>query len=224
MLSMAGASPDRTPTDRLSRTLLIDACLRIADREGPNAVTLRRLGSELGVDPTAAYRYFRSKDELLGAMADRLLERVIEDIRPSGSWLEDLRALALGARSAYLAHPRLASLVASAPAPLPSERRIAEAGLGLLRDAGLTDADAVLAFQAIESYTAGASSLDATSSDDGGPWRRAYAALPPKDYPNLARVSSRMYRDDEATFAFGLDLMLDAIAARLRSPGQRATT
>lgn len=207
---------------RLSREVLVEACLRIADLEGPDAVTLRRLGSELGVDPTAVYRHFRDKDELLVAMADRLLVEVLEGFAPTGAWKADLRALALRARRTYLAHPRLAVLVAGAEAPLPSESRISELVLGLLRGAGLQDAEAALAFQALESYTAGTSSLDAISGGGGDAWRRAYAALPPEEYPNLTATASLLYREDETAFAFGLDLLLDAIEARLARSGPSA--
>ena len=212
---MVRAASEPAATARLSREALVDACVRIADREGPDLVTLRRLGAELGVDPTAVYRHFPDKSALLIAMADRLLVEALEGFAPTGSWREDLRALALLARRAYLGHPRLATLVASAPAPLPSESQISELGLGLLREAGLPDAEAVLAFQAIESYTAGTSSLDASAAGDGEAWRRAFAALPAQDYPNLTSTAPLMYREDEAAFEFGLDLMLDAIEARL---------
>jgi AcrR family transcriptional regulator len=205
-------------TPRLSRDVLIDACLRIADREGPEAVTMRRLGSELGVDPTAVYRHFRDKNELLVEMADRLLIEVLDGFAPSGSWRADLKELAMRARRTYLAHPRLAFLVAAADAPLPSEARISELGLGTLRSAGLPDADAVLAFQAIEGYTAGTSSLDAASGPDGGEaWRRAFAALPREEFPNLTSTAALMYREDDEAFEFGLDLMLDAIQARIQA-------
>ena len=210
------AATSTEPAPRLSRDRLVEACIRIADREGPDAVTLRRLGSELGVDPTAVYRHFRDKDELLVAMADLVLVDVLEGFAPTGSWRADLRELALRARRTYLAHPRLAILVAAADAPLPSESRITELGLGLLRDAGLPDAEAVLAFQAIEGYTAGTSSLDSVSdSENGEAWRRAYAVLPPQEYPNLSELAGLMYRQDETAFAFGLDLLLEAIAARV---------
>ena len=214
---MARTAPEPL-TPRLSRDVLIDAYLRIADSEGPEAVTMRRLGSELGVDPTAVYRHFRDKTELLIAMADRLLIEAMRGFSPSGSWRADLRDLATRARRTYLAHPRLAFLVAAADAPLPSESRISEMALGALRRAGLPDNEAVLAFQAIEGYTAGTSSLDAASGPGGGEaWRRAFAALPEEEFPNLSAIAPLMYREDEAAFEFGLDLMLDAIEARLEA-------
>jgi AcrR family transcriptional regulator len=211
---MARPTIEPTPT-RLSREVLVEACVRIADREGPDAVTMRRLGSELGVDPTAVYRHFRDKDELLVAVANRLLVEVLEGFAPTGGWREDLRALTLRARRVYLAHPRLAYLVASSQAPLPSESRISELALGMLRGAGLADDDAALAFQALESYTAGVSSMDATTGGGGEAWRRAFDALAAEDFPNLSITASLLYRDDDAAFAFGLDLMLDALQARV---------
>jgi hypothetical protein len=148
-------------------------------------------------------------------MADRLLVEALNGFEPTGSWRADLRALTLRARRAYLAHPRLAHVLASSEAPLPSESRISELGLGLLREAGLPDAEAALAFQAIEGYTAGTSSIDAvTGPGDGEASRRAFAALPAREYPNLSRTAPLMYRDDDAAFEFGLDLMLEAIEAR----------
>jgi hypothetical protein len=106
--------------------------------------------------------------------------------------------------------------VAAADAPLPSESRITELGLGFLRGAGLPDHEAALAFQAIEGYTAGFSSLDAAAGSQGGAaWRRAYAALPPETFPNLSATAHLMYGEDESAFMFGLDLLLGAIAARV---------
>lgn len=222
-VDMVRAGPGKPPV-RLTREVLVDACLRIADREGPDAVTLRRLGSELGVDPTAVYRHFRDKGELLVAMADRLLVEVLEGFEPTGGWRADLRELAMRARRAYLAHPRLALLVTSARAPLPSESRITELGLRILRGAGLPDEEAVLAFQTLESYTAGGSSLEVESGPDGGEaWRLAYAALPPEEYPNLTRLAPLMYRGDEAAFEYGVDLLLDAIESRLPADRPRQT-
>jgi TetR/AcrR family tetracycline transcriptional repressor len=211
----SAAATSRPKALRLSREVLVEACMHIADRDGPDAVTLRRLGSELGIDPTAVYRHFRDKSELLVAMADRLLIEVLDGFDPVGAPRADLRRLSIRARKAYLAHPRLASLVAHADSPLPSESRIAELTLHLLRQLGLPADEAALAFQALEGYTAGSSSLDAAGEPGGGEaWRRAFAVLPQDDYPNLAVAAPLLYREDDAAFEFGLDLMLDAIEAR----------
>lgn len=214
----ATTEPTTAPT-RLTRDLIVDACIGLADRDGIDAVTLRRLGAELGVDPTAVYRHFRDKDELLTAVADRLLAGVLEGFQVTGEWRRDVREVVLAARGAYLAHPALAHVLATAPAPLPSNVRLAEIVFGALRSAGLDDRRTALAAQVIENYTAGASSLDAAvGTEVDSAWRAGFAMLPPGEFPNAVAVAPHLYQDDEAAFAFGLDLILDALAALAAHP------
>ncbi len=199
---------------RLSATVILDACIDLADREGIGAVTLRRLGAELSVDPTAVYRHFRDKSELLAAVADRLLDGVAEGFGSTGDWRRDVRSIALAARRVYLAHPALAHVLATAPAPLPSNTQLVEITFGALRSAGLDDRSVALAGEVIENYVAGASSLDAAvGTEVNAAWRAAFAMLPPERYPNAVAIAPYLYRGDEASFAFGLDLILDALAA-----------
>jgi AcrR family transcriptional regulator len=215
------AEPGQRPgtPGRLSRDVIVEACITLADRHGIDAVTLRRLGSELGADPTAVYRHFRDKDELLAGVADRLLDRVLDGFRPTGGWRSDLRDVSLRARGVYLAHPRLARVLATAPDPLPGNQRIAEVVLGALRRAGLDARHAALAFQVLENYTAGASSLDAElGSEVDAAWRASFAALPETEYPNSVAVAAHLYIDDEAAFGFGLELILDALEAFATHP------
>jgi len=210
-----------TAPTRLTRDVIVDACIGLADRDGIDAVTLRRLGAELGVDPTAVYRHFRDKDELLTAVADRLLAGALEGFHVTGEWRRDIREVALAARRVYLAHPALAHGLAIAPAPMPSNVRIAEIVFGALRSAGLDDRRTALASQVLENYTAGASSLDAAvGTEVDAAWRAGFAMLPPEEFPNAVAVAPHLYQDDEAAFAFGLDLILDALAALAARPAR----
>jgi len=212
----AAERPPTTP--RLSRARIVDACIELGDREGLDAITLRRLGLELGADPTAVYRHFRDKDELLAAVADRLLATVADRFRRTGDWRRDLRRIVLGARRVYMAHPRLAALLATSPDPLPSNQRIAEVVIGALRGAGLSDREAAIGFEVLEDYTAGSSALDAeVESGTANAWRASFAALPEDRFPNAAAVAPHLYRNDEAAFAFGLDLLLDALERRVHA-------
>ena len=179
-------TPTPTPGPRLSREGILDAYIRLADAEGPEAVSLRRLGAELGVDATAVYRHFRDKDALLEAVADRLLAELAERHQSSDEWREDVRRLALEARRMYLGHPRLARVIAASPEPAAGNTRLAEVVLADLRRAGLTDLD---------------------------------AALDPERFPSSVAVAEHLFRDDDATFAFGLDLFLDALEARVSRLG-----
>jgi AcrR family transcriptional regulator len=204
----------QAPRGRLSRDVLVDGALRIVDAEGPEALTLRRLGAELGVDPTAVYRHFRTKDELLAVTADRLLRDALDTFERTSSWQDDLRRYVLQVREIYLAHPRMATLIATASAPLENEPRLTEQGLAILRAAGLPDDETALAFEAIEAYALGVSSMDGAGPATSDAWWRAFAALPPDEFPALTTIGRRLYQDPEARFAFGLDLLLEAIAVR----------
>ena len=196
---------------RLSRDLLIDTAIRLTDQEGSEAATLRRLGAELGVDATAVYRYFRDKDELIAACADRLLTDAFESFHASGDWREDIRGLALAVRRAYLSHPRMALMVLTATSPMTNEARWSEAAMALVRGVGLPEREAVLVFEVVEAYTVATSCMDAMGPPSGEPWRRTYSALPPDAFPNLTAMAPRLYQDADARFTFGLDLILDAL-------------
>ncbi len=203
---------------RLSRDTILDAYIRLADVLGPEAVSLRRLGAELGFDATAVYRHFRDKAELLEAVADLLLQQLADRYVPTGAWREDIRVLALEARAVYLGHPRLARIIAASPEPLPGNRRLAEQAIASFRAAGLTDREAAKTYEVFASYVAGASSLDAEiGSRAGDTWRRAFAALDTAEFPNVNAVATYLYRDDPDAFLFGLELFLDAVEARART-------
>jgi len=205
---------------RLDREVIAEACIALADREGLDAVTLRRLGADLGADPTAVYRHFRDKGELLTAVADRLLGRVLAGFEATGEWRRDLHDIILRARRVYLAHPSLAPVLATAPAPLPSNQRIAEVVFDALRAAGLDERRTALAYQVLENYTAGASSLDAeVGAEVDSAWRASFAMLPAEEFPNAAAVAPYLYLDDEAAFEFGLEMLLNALEDLASSSG-----
>lgn len=204
----------QAPRTRLSRDLLVDAAFRIADTEGPEALTLRRLGTELGVDPTAVYRHFRTKDDLLAATAGRLLREALDTFQASGSWRDDLKRYVLRMRAIYLAHPRIAALIATASSPLEDEARVTEQGLEILQAAGLSDRDTALVFEIVEAYGLGVSSMDGMGPATSEIWQRSFAALPAEQFPALAVIGPHLYLDVDARFEFGLDLLLDAIEAR----------
>lgn len=210
---------------RLSRELIVDAYLRVVEEEGAEAATLRRLGAELGVDPTAVYRHVRDKEEILAAASDRLLAQAAEGYEPTGSWRADLRALALRARGAYLNHPHALLALETSPAALPNGFRLADLVIGCLREAGLPEDEVAPAFEVIEGYVIGTAIVDARASEETREeWRRAYTSLPRDRYPNLSAAASQVYRDPDAAFLYGLDLMLDALEARAagRSRASRA--
>jgi AcrR family transcriptional regulator len=224
MRRMTSAAGNATPA-RLSRELIVDAYVRIAESDGTGDVTLRRLGSELGVDPTAVYRHFRDKDEILATASDRLLAEATEGFSATGRWREDLRTLLLALRTAFLAHPHALSALQISAVPMPHGSQLVDRCIGFLRQAGLGDDEAILAFEALEDYTIGAAVFDAQATEDSlARWRAVYLVLPPGDFPNLAVTADRLYRDPGKAFAYGLDLMLDAIEGKTTTRNRTSTS
>src|ERR1700760_3880478 len=89
---------------RLDRRVILEAAERIAGTEGLRALTMRRIGAQLGADPTAVYRHFRNKEELLTCLAERMFSTQPE-VDPSLSWQDQMRAHIRHAFERYRAHP-----------------------------------------------------------------------------------------------------------------------
>lgn len=213
----------KSPGQRLSRDAIVEAYLRIADGQGHDGVNMRRLGRELGVDATAVYRYFRDKDEILAMAAARLLQEVVRDVPATGAWRERLRLLLLSLRRVYLAHPN-ALLALQLTVPMLDEGyENVDLALALLRESGLSEEEIPLAFEALETYTIGATVFDAKATEESlERWRRVYSSMPEARFPNLASTGRRLYNDVEKAFRYGLELMLDAIEAKARTGIGRA--
>ncbi|WP_369169404.1 TetR/AcrR family transcriptional regulator [Streptomyces sp. R28] len=219
------------PTPRASLTLerIATAAVEIADEEGGDAVTMRRLAQKLGVAPMAAYRHVAGKDDLWALMIDRVSREltVPDDV---ADWREVLRSFALQTREMMLAHPWTGSM----PTPLisltPSRMAMAERQLATLASSGL-DADSMMAaFRAVSSYVHGStqSEIALRAYKERHGWAsgdETRQALAPQmnylmstgRYPTFERYGlSAARKDDRAwEFEFGLDCVLDGIAERL---------
>jgi AcrR family transcriptional regulator len=219
---MAEASPTAQTSDepirpRLDRDRILDAAEAIARTEGVGKLTMRRIGAELGADPTAVYRHFRNKDELLVELADRLFGTEIE-LEPGLSWREAFKIELRHAMYRYRAHPDLAMLLAVQPDDTPSLQRIAERNLQTLTELGLSDADAARMFQVIENHVVGTGLYYALVEDAGDPrlrdpeaMRRVYALLPADRFPHAVRAARHLFPDLDESFDFASDLILDGI-------------
>lgn len=187
---------------------------------------MRRLGTELGVDATAFYRHFRTKDDLVDAMAERLFDRELEELDLSGSWRENLRQLLWGGWRVYREHPGFAETLARLPDDLPCLSQIAEHTLAELRRAGLSPGDAAVVYHSTVDLVAGsglflanAPAFAETARRDE--LRRRLAILPAETHPALHEVSAHLYPPVDAVFANSVELLLDAIQLRSEQAAQR---
>ncbi|MDA3646291.1 TetR/AcrR family transcriptional regulator C-terminal domain-containing protein [Saccharopolyspora indica] len=120
----------------LTRQDVLGAALAIVDADGLKALSMRRLGAELGVEAMTLYHYVANKDALLDGLVEQLLAEAAVPQVGSGTWQADLRDYAHALRDALLAHPNAIPLVVSRPAVTPRNLEILEGVLRTLRDAG----------------------------------------------------------------------------------------
>ena len=100
----------------------------------------------------------------------------------------------------YMTHPRLARVIAASPEPMPGNMRLAEIALRHLRAAGLSDREAALGYEALATYVAGGSSLDADIGAAAPQWQDGVAALDVERFPNAVALAEDLYLDDDAAF------------------------
>ena len=211
---------------RLDADKIVDAALEVANELGLAGMTMRRVGARLGVDPTACYRYFASKDDLMAAIADRLFDSMGNDLPTDGTWRERLTALAHGTRAVYTAHPQLVEVLANRSEESPSLQRLNDIAIGCLLEAGLSHREIGISQQMVSAYMIGTGMHEASWGPDPegarAAARRAYGALDPARYPNVTAVASSLFPSAAEVFDATLTLILDAVelnaaASRARS-------
>ncbi|MYW62658.1 TetR family transcriptional regulator [Streptomyces sp. SID8379] len=213
----------RPPSTSLNQDVILDAAFALVDREGPDALTLRRLGADLGANHTAVLRHFAGKDEILLGLAERLIARAMDGFAPADGWRETLETLARRMRTACLAHPQVAVLVATRVARREAEFHGADVVIGALRSAGFDDRDAARYYRSLvdtalglAAYEASVVALGSASREgDRRAWRREYLAVSPDRYPDLAAVAPHLAAaDEDDQFETTLGLILDGVELR----------
>src|SRR5581483_3835282 len=121
---------------------IIDAALRIIDEEGLRALTMRRLGQELGVEAMSLYHHLPGKGAVLSGVAESLLSELRLDDADSGSWQDRLRRLARAYRGVAHAHPNAFPLIVMREHRTPQVARLHELTARICRDAGASDEEA----------------------------------------------------------------------------------
>ncbi|MDQ0648032.1 TetR/AcrR family tetracycline transcriptional repressor [Microbacterium natoriense] len=204
----------------LTKAVIIDAAMLIVEQGGANALTLRRLGAELGTDHTAVLRHFRGKDQIILGLAERLMSEALSEFEPGSGWRATLSQLARQVRQTCIRHPSVAVLAAMRVSRSPDEFRGADIVIAALSQVGLRGRKAALIYRTITdlalaagSYEAAMLTLDESARDgDREALRREYLLASPRDYPHLAAVAQFLADvDDEEQFETALELILDGI-------------
>ncbi|MFE9800783.1 TetR/AcrR family transcriptional regulator C-terminal domain-containing protein [Streptomyces goshikiensis] len=197
----------------LSRDLIVEAAGTLVDAEGLEAVSTRRLAAALGVSGPSLYNHFRTKDEILDAVADAVSARVdlsMFDAADGRGWRAALHDWAHSYRGALSDHPNIVPVLARGPGRRPAGLRVADAVFGAMTAAGWPPAQATRIGALMRYFILGSAvaSFARGFVDDE-------AAYDPADYPHLGRahlLAERRREVDEGAFETGLAALLDGLA------------
>jgi AcrR family transcriptional regulator len=209
---------ERTP---LSRDRVLRAAVDLADREGVDSLSMRRLAAELGVVPMAAYKHVANKDELLDGMLDIVVGE-IDPARTDTDWKTAVRERILSARRALLRHPWASRVMESRTRPTPAVMAYMDSMIAMFTDGGFSIDLTHHVMHAMGSRMMGFSQeLFNDQSDGGSPMPDEMIEAMSAAFPSIYELYLAVNHDgasvvgpgcdDQFEFEFALDLMLDGI-------------
>lgn len=226
----SGARPrstrGRPSKEPLSEQLIIDVAMRILREEGLEAVTMRRVATELDTGPASLYVYIGGRDELRAAMLDRVTTMVKLEEPDPARWREQLHRLVRGVLEALEAHPGIARVAVANVPTGEGSLVMAENMLSLLLAGGINPQDAAWACDILPLITTASAIETATYQERGQTDEAAseelvqrlestFSALSPSRFPNLTALATVMTAGDGVQrFDFAIDTFLDGLLAR----------
>ncbi|HEV2010165.1 MAG TPA: TetR/AcrR family transcriptional regulator C-terminal domain-containing protein [Candidatus Limnocylindria bacterium] len=199
----------------LSRLRIAQAALAVVDREGLDALSMRRLGAELGVEGMAVYRHFPNKAAVLAGVVEVLLAELVIPPPSDVPWQTVFRELSRAYRALLLRHPHAIPPLAALPLSDPAAARAAGAVMAQLRAAGFDAPSALKTLATITSYVIGVAQWEVGTA----PYREARGdapfVLPPDADPYLVELLPQLAEDDcDDTFEFGLNVIVRGLETR----------
>ena len=206
------------PRATLGPTDFVRVAFEIVDTSGLAALTMRSLGDRLGVDPTAVYRHFPSKERLI----DTMLDSIIGDAAGSAHTDDDPRnritSVAIAVRAALRRHPHMSPALAQATGDFPNGLLISRLMIGGLRDLGLRGDFLVRMYQTFEGYILGSSVFDTGGYPDTFVIRQArYRLMNEPEFAEVAQSVDRIEFVTETAFLEMIGVLLDHCERLARS-------
>jgi AcrR family transcriptional regulator len=207
----------------LTRDEIIWSAVDLIEREGVEAVSMRRIADRLECEVMSLYDHVPSMDAVLDGVADQLLSAVVVTTAPSASWDDQLRALARGFRQVARAYPRSTMVVISRPIDSAAALRPMEQALATLHCAGFGNIEAIRVIRTFVAFLAGCLVREVGVAPGLAPQRplgqdQAVRSadrptnLNPVEFPQVMSMSAEfLERDFEAEFEFGVDLIVRAL-------------
>jgi AcrR family transcriptional regulator len=222
---MAATPKKRRRRAPLSRERVLRAAVALADEGGIEALSMRRLGQELGVEAMSLYNHVASKDDLLDGITDLVLRQI--ELPDDGDWKEALRRSAVSAHEVLRGHPWACNLALSPERTVPVSVRRADWMLRRLREGGFSPELTYHAYHALDAHILGFTLWQLGHGIAGQEQlaelaERFFREFPPDEYPHL-HEHARQHLDGfgqggPGAFELVLDLLLDGFE-RMRESG-----
>lgn len=219
-MTLAKKTQKTRPRPGLSKERVLHTAVALADQIGIPALSMRRLGQELGVEAMSLYKHVANKEDILAGIVD-LVVREIEVPAIRGDWQAAMRRRATSAYQVLLRHPWATLLLVSQANVGPAMLRYVDATIGCLREAGFSYAMADHAWNAIDNHVYGFTlqklNFPFKPDEYAAAARGFLPQLPADRYPYLRGMSEQVIaglHDGLHDFAFGLDLILDGLEKR----------
>lgn len=220
----------RGPRPAYTRTQIAETAVRIADKDGLEAVSMRRVAAELGAGTMSLYRYVLSRDELIEVMQDLVIQELDLPDRPGADWRADLTLFAHRSRAMMLRHRWMATVPGMRPFWGPGYLRLIEFGYGTLDRFGLPIDQVIVLFDILSGFvlTAVQNQISAIEVEERtglsmeqlmarhGPLIRELIQSP--DHRALRRIvidAQQPHQEWDERFEYGLNQVLDTISAAL---------
>lgn len=217
--------PERSRRTPLTRDAIVEAALRVLDREGYDGSSMRAVADELGTGPASLYWHVRNKDELLNLVIDRVSgELEIPDPDPE-HWQEQVKDVARQMRALMHRHPGVARITLGRIPVGPNVVEVNERILAILREAGLPDRTAAYVVDLFSLYIgayayeeslglASPTGEELPPDQVAGMIKGYFESLPPERFPNTLAIVDELFAGDvDDRFEFGLDVLVKGLAA-----------
>lgn len=212
--------PEPTPKGKtpLTRRRVLEGAVELADEQGMDGFTIRRLATALGVKPMTIYHHVASKDAIIDGIVDQVFAEI--DLPTGSDWKTAMGARARSARAVLARHPWATPLMEARANPGPASLTHHDAVLGCLRRAGFSIAMTAHAYALIDAYVYGFAlqefNLPATGGEDMAQLAEAITEqFPSEKYPHLLEITTQHVLqpgyDFGNEFEFGLSLILDGL-------------
>lgn len=212
-MAKSSTQPARAPLNR-GRILL--SAIALADEDGIEALTMRRLGRRLGVEAMSLYNHVTDKDDILDGMVE-LITAEFEVPTGAADWRATIRSATISAHQVLRRHPWASSVIESRAQAGPNRLRLLDATIGVLAGSGFAMPVVIRTLMALDSHTYGFTLQEQAwpFPVEAAPERAAALATDlPTDYPNMAAMVAFVATTQPGAileFEFGLDLLLDGL-------------